>query len=677
DPATAGIQSTINTIAGAWSVNTANGNLTFVPAANFNGNAAINYTISDNAGVISNVAQIQIVVASIQDIPVAVNDSFIGNEDNVITGNIGVNDSDADNDVLSFTVITSSSSGSLQLDANSGAISYNPNVNFNGSDGFTYRACDANGNCDTAAVSITILPVNDVPVAIIDVTSILNTQTASGSVASNDSDAENDVLVYSILSNTSQSVTTLSASGNYNYVPSGTFLGSDTLTYIVCDPSGGCDTALLVISVSENLTDTDNDQITDFNENLNGSDPLDPCDPNINALPTNDCDNDGLNNSGEITAGTNNTNPDTDGDGINDGTEVNNGSDPLNPCDPNINALPTNDCDNDGLSNAGEILAGTNNNDPDTDNDLINDGAEVSNGTDPLNPCDPNINALPTNDCDIDGLNNAGEILAGTNNNDPDSDNDLINDGAEVSNGTNPLDPCDPNINALTTNDCDNDGLTNAGETAAGTDNTNPDTDGDGFTDGNEVTNNTNPLNPCDPNINALPSNDCDADGLTNAGETAAGTNNNDPDTDNDLVNDGTEVTNGSDPLDPCDPNINALSTNDCDNDGLNNSGEITAGTNNTNPDTDGDGINDGTEVSNGSNPLNPCDPNINALPTNDCDNDGLTNSGEIAAGTDNTNPDSDGDGINDGNEVANNTDPLNPCDPDPNAVPSADCGNP
>ncbi|MFM7104026.1 MAG: FG-GAP repeat domain-containing protein, partial [Flavobacteriales bacterium] len=37
DPATAGIQSTINTIAGAWSVNTANGNLTFVPAANFNG----------------------------------------------------------------------------------------------------------------------------------------------------------------------------------------------------------------------------------------------------------------------------------------------------------------------------------------------------------------------------------------------------------------------------------------------------------------------------------------------------------------------------------------------------------------------------------------------------------------------------------------------------------------
>ena len=45
--------------------------------------------------------------------------------------------------------------------------------------------------------------------------------------------------------------------------------------------------------------------------------------------------------------------------------------------------------------------------------------------------------------------------------------------------------------------DCDNDGLTNQEEEAAGTDPYNPDTDGDGVIDGTEVSDGTNPLEPC------------------------------------------------------------------------------------------------------------------------------------------------------------------------------------
>ena len=44
-----------------------------------------------------------------------------------------------------------------------------------------------------------------------------------------------------------------------------------------------------------------------------------------------------------------------------------------------------------------------------------------------------------TLDPDADGRNNAQEILAGTNPNDPDSDDDGLNDGAEFTGGTNPL----------------------------------------------------------------------------------------------------------------------------------------------------------------------------------------------------------------------------------------------
>jgi len=61
--------------------------------------------------------------------------------------------------------------------------------------------------------------------------------------------------------------------------------------------------------------------------------------------------------------------------------------------------------------------------------------------------------------------------------------------------------------------DSDGDGLSDAEETALGTNPYNPDTDGDGLSDGAEVANNTDPLNP-----------DSDNDGLSDGDEIAAAT---------------------------------------------------------------------------------------------------------------------------------------------------------
>jgi hypothetical protein len=152
------------------------------------------------------------------------------------------------------------------------------------------------------------------------------------------------------------------------------------------------------------------------------------------------------------------------------------------------------------LDNDGEILAGTDNNNPDTDNDGLIDGDEVLAGSDPLDSCSPNAGAVGSNDCDNDGLINDEEIFYGTDPANADTDNDGLTDGEEIAGTSNPLDSCDPNAGALATNDCDNDGLDNAGEELAGTDNTNPDTDGDTILDGTEVAGGTNPLDPCDPN---------------------------------------------------------------------------------------------------------------------------------------------------------------------------------
>ncbi|MBO0591036.1 gliding motility-associated C-terminal domain-containing protein, partial [Cellulophaga sp. E16_2] len=181
------------------------------------------------------------------------------------------------------------------------------------------------------------------------------------------------------------------------------------------------------------------------------------------------------------------------------------------------------DTDNDGINDNEEVAIGTDPSNPDTDGDGINDGQEVNvDTTDPLDDCS-SVGGTPlgASDCDNDGLTTDQEVSLGTDPNNPDSDNDGLLDGEEMALGTDPL---------------------------------NPDSDGDGIIDGQEVVDNTNPLDDCDHiGGKALPESDCDADGLTTAQEDAIGSDPNNADTDGDTILDGQEITDSTDPLNPCD----------------------------------------------------------------------------------------------------------------------------
>jgi len=124
-------------------------------------------------------------------------------------------------------------------------------------------------------------------------------------------------------------------------------------------------------------------------------------------ISINDCDvdtdMDGLFDGVEATLGTDPGNPDTDGDGINDGVEV--GGDNTNPIDTDedgiIDALDSNiiDSDMDGVvdqldpANENPCIPDNSIGLCDTDGDNISDGDEILNGSDPLDPCSPNIEA--------------------------------------------------------------------------------------------------------------------------------------------------------------------------------------------------------------------------------------------------------------------------------------------
>lgn len=134
-------------------------------------------------------------------------------------------------------------------------------------------------------------------------------------------------------------------------------------------------------------------------------------------------------------------NDDTDGDGMPDAYEISYGLNPdINDADAHL--------DNDGLTNIQEYrgadgIPGTGDetypNDPDSDDDGSNDGAELSRNTDPLDPDSDNDGLLDGVESDTGNFVDATDT--GTDPLDPDTDDDSVTDGVEVAVGTDPTDP--------------------------------------------------------------------------------------------------------------------------------------------------------------------------------------------------------------------------------------------
>lgn len=74
-----------------------------------------------------------------------------------------LNATDADNDLLTWSIQTPATNGVAAVSATptgmSQAISYTPNVDFNGSDNFVVRVSDGNGGSDAVTVNVTVQPV--------------------------------------------------------------------------------------------------------------------------------------------------------------------------------------------------------------------------------------------------------------------------------------------------------------------------------------------------------------------------------------------------------------------------------------------------------------------------------------------------------------------------------------
>ncbi|MBQ0720164.1 MAG: tandem-95 repeat protein [Gammaproteobacteria bacterium] len=163
--------------------------------------------------------------------PSAGNDSASGNEDEGITINALANDGDPDGDTLTISSVGSASNGSTST--NGSAITYTPNVDFNGSDSFSYTVSDGSGATASATVNVTVDPINDAPTAVNDSASVATNSTVTIDVLANDSDKEDSPLtLVSVGSANKGSVSIVGSSVSYT---AGKKRGNDTVSYIVSD----------------------------------------------------------------------------------------------------------------------------------------------------------------------------------------------------------------------------------------------------------------------------------------------------------------------------------------------------------------------------------------------------------------------------------------------------------
>ena len=238
---------------GATSVDAITGRITYTPAADYHGGDALTYQVCDTAAA-CDTAEVAITVVSVNDAPVANDDTFAASEDSVLTvGPPGIlgNDTDADGNALAAVLVAGPAHGTLALNAD-GSFTYMPNLNFNGSDSFTYRASDGTAASATATVHVAVSAVNDPPDAHDDVATTNEDTPVVVNALGNDTDADNslDPTSVSITAGASHGATAVDATtGQITYTPAANFHGSDSFTYRVCDAAAACDTAVVAVTV--------------------------------------------------------------------------------------------------------------------------------------------------------------------------------------------------------------------------------------------------------------------------------------------------------------------------------------------------------------------------------------------------------------------------------------------
>lgn len=235
------------------------GTVIYTPESNFHGTDNFTYTINDNDGAVSNEAIVTITITPDNDTPEA--DSQFISTDEDIPADITLTGNDTDEDPLTFILVDQPAHGTLSGTAP--ILTYSPNPDYNGPDSFTFIVNDGTADSDIATVSITVISINDPPMAINDTAITLKNTPITVNMIENDSDPDGTIEPGSIIiviapGNGSFNI---NGDGTVTYTPTLDFIGTDVFNYTVEDNEGAISNeAMVTVTVNESVDRLDLDQ---------------------------------------------------------------------------------------------------------------------------------------------------------------------------------------------------------------------------------------------------------------------------------------------------------------------------------------------------------------------------------------------------------------------------------
>jgi len=287
----AGNSYTIAVSGGSLSVSTT-GALTFTPAADVSGPGAgsFSYVAKDGNGALSGSAAVTINVTPVNDAPTAAvaGNTAAGNEDNTIVGSVPAG-SDIDDATLTYQLVSgpnTATEGTLTFNTD-GTFSFAPIGNFNGAVAFTYRVVDPHGaHSDPQNFTITVNPVNDLPVGTAASFTINEDTPLAGSVSGTDVDGNS--LTYALVAGSAvNGSAAVNPDGTFTFAPAANFSGDATFQFRAND--GTVNSAAQTVTI--HVTAVNDAPQTNFDPFTVAENAL----ANLGSLLANDTDIDGPN----------------------------------------------------------------------------------------------------------------------------------------------------------------------------------------------------------------------------------------------------------------------------------------------------------------------------------------------------------------------------------------------
>lgn len=148
---------------------------------------------------------------------------------------------------LTFTLSKAASNGVATV-AEDGRFSYIPAQHFNGADQFDFEVSDTEGGTSSATVSITINPVDDVPVADNASFAVQTNLELTGQLVATDFDG--DAITYTLEQNVTNGTLSLNNDGRFSYTSNTDYVGADSFTFIANDGISDSSPATVNINVT-------------------------------------------------------------------------------------------------------------------------------------------------------------------------------------------------------------------------------------------------------------------------------------------------------------------------------------------------------------------------------------------------------------------------------------------